>query len=247
MTTPDGVLPVYGVKYGLYGSTAVGRALGALMTTPSSNLLAHEHAMIAKRSIESFDVIDGALRKTPQPGTFPEGNHLSDQLAMVAHIIAARQALGVKRQVFFVSMGGFDTHDNQNDSHPRLMGLVGDAMAAFYSATVEMGIADKVTSFTASDFGRTLVSNSRGSDHGWGGSHFVLGGAVNGGRFVGPAPVPAHHGPDDVGQGRLLPALAVEQYAGTLARWFGVSAAQLPSVLPRLGQFTQQDLGFMQL
>jgi uncharacterized protein (DUF1501 family) len=163
----------------------------------------------------------------------------------VAKMIAARGATGAKRQVFFVSLGGFDTHDSLATAHPALMASVGNALAAFYQATLELGVADQVTTFTGSDFGRTLVSNTDGSDHGWGNMQFVLGGGVLGKSYVGTAPVPANNGPDDVGQGRLLPALAIEQYAATLAGWFGVSASDQASVLPNLGNFTTRNLGFM--
>ena len=243
--TTSGPVPVTGIKSPLFGSSAASQALRQLMTASSPHWLASEHARIAQRSIQSGELLTSALAGTPVPTPFPTGNRLADQLALVARMIAARQQLGAKRQVFFVSIGGFDTHDNQLGVHPGLLGQVGNALAAFYRATEVLGIASQVTAFTASDFGRTLVSNNDGSDHGWGAAQFVLGGAVQGGRFVGPAPLPANNGPDDVGQGRLLPALAVEQYAGTLARWFGVSASDLPLVLPRLSQFSEKDLGFM--
>ena len=118
-------------------------------------------------------------------------------------------------------------------------------MSAFYQATVELGVANSVTTFTGSDFGRTLLSNSDGSDHGWGGMHFVLGGAVLGKSFVGSAPVLGNNGVDDVGQGRLLPTLSVDQLGGTLANWFGVSTTDQAAVLPNLGNFSTKNLGFM--
>ncbi|MEI6419854.1 MAG: DUF1501 domain-containing protein, partial [Sphingomonadales bacterium] len=157
------------------------------------------------------------------------------------------QELGAKRQVFFVSLGGFDLHSGLLATQPILLGRVADAMRAFYDATVELGVANRVTAFTASDFGRTLVSNSNGSDHGWGSMHFVMGGAVNGRNFYGRPPVLADNGPDDVGQGRLLPAISVDQYAATLASWFGVSAADMPSVLPFIGNYpaASRNLGFI--
>ncbi|MGP1628780.1 MAG: DUF1501 domain-containing protein [Giesbergeria sp.] len=245
--TPSGPIPVNGARGWLFGSAEACQALRQLMMGASPHLLANEHARVAKRSIESGELVSSALAAAQVPTTFPTGSPLADQLALVARMIASRQALGAKRQVFFVSIGGFDTHDSQQAVHPGLLGQVGAAMAAFYQATVALGVDSQVTAFTASDFGRTLVSNNDGSDHGWGAAHFALGGAVLGGRFVGPAPVPGNNGPDDVGQGRLLPALAVEQYAGTLARWFGVPASDLPLVLPRLSRFSEQDLGFMRV
>jgi uncharacterized protein (DUF1501 family) len=120
-----------------------------------------------------------------------------------------------------------------------------DALAAFHAATQELGVANAVTSFTASDFGRTLTGNNDGSDHGWGSMHFVLGGAVKGKAFYGTAPVVASDGPDDVGQGRLLPTTSVDQYAATLGRWLGIADADLLQLLPNLANFSQRNLGFM--
>ncbi len=243
----SGPVLINGIQSPLFGSSAASQALRQLMTAPSAHLMENEHARVAKRSIDSGGLLSTALAGAPLPTPFPDKNRLASQLGLVARMIASRQQLGARRQVFFVSIGGFDTHDNQVKNHPGLLGQVGDAMAAFYRATQSLGVASQVTAFTASDFGRTLVSNDDGSDHGWGSSQFVMGGAVNGGRFVGPAALPANDGPDDVGQGRLLPALAVEQYAATLAQWFGVPASDLPMVLPRISQFSERDLGFMTL
>jgi len=125
------------------------------------------------------------------------------------------------------------------------MAAVGPALAAFHAATVELGVAGSVTSFTASDFGRTLTTDGDGSDHGWGSMHFVLGGAVHGRSFYGTPPVVANNGPDDVGQGRLLPSMAVDQFGATLASWFGVSDAELATVLPNIGNYTLRNLGFL--
>ena len=162
---------------------------------------------------------------------------------MVARLIKGRSVLGSKRQVFLVSLGGFDLHDNLIAQQAVLLGRVSEAMTAFYNATVEMGVADRVTGFTASDFGRTLTSNGDGSDHGWGGHHVVVGGAVKGQAFYGtPPPVSVGNTGTvqdqwHVGQGRLLPSTSVDQYAATLARWFGVADKELDSILPNLRHF----------
>ena len=243
--TPNGPVPVAGIKNPLFGSAACSQALQALMTQARSHLFESEHTRVASRSISANDQLSAALSGVNVTTVFPTGNSLGDQLKMVARMIAARGATGAKRQVFLVSLGGFDNHDSLATAHPALMANVGNALAAFYQSTVELGVAGQVTTFTGSDFGRTLVSNTDGSDHGWGGMQFVLGGAVLGKSYVGTAPVLANNGPDDVGQGRLLPAFAVEQYAATLARWFGVSATDQASVLPNLVNFTTRDLGFM--
>ena len=130
-------------------------------------------------------------------------------------------------------------------AHADLLGELDAALAAFYRATVELGVAGSVTTFTASDFGRTYASNGDGSDHGWGNHHLVVGGAVSGGRIYGDMPVLQVDGPDDVGDGRWIPTTAVDEYAATLARWFGVASSDLPLVLPNLGRFRRNDLGFM--
>ena len=243
--TSNGPVPVTGIKSPLFGSAACSQALQALMTQARSHLFESEHTRVAGRSISASDQLVSALGTVNVTTTFPAGNSLGDQLKMVARMIAARGATGAKRQVFFVSLGGFDMHDSLATAHPTSMTNVGNALAAFYQATLELGVSEQVTTFTGSDFGRTLVSNTDGSDHGWGNMQFVLGGGVLGKSFVGTAPVLASNGPDDVGQGRLLPALAVEQYAATLAGWFGVSATDQASVLPNLANFTTRNLGFM--
>ena len=243
--TPSGPVPVAGIKSPLFGSAACSQALQALMTQPRTHLFESEYTRVTSRSIAANDQLVSALAGANVSTTFPTGNSLGDQLKMVARLIAARGATGAKRQVFFVSLGGFDNHDGLAGQHPGLMATVGDALAAFYQSTVELGVADQVTTFTGSDFGRTLASNNDGSDHGWGSMHFVLGGRVLGQSYVGAAPALANNGPDDVGQGRLLPAIAVDQLASTLATWFGVSASDQASVLPNLGNFSAHDLGFM--
>ena len=160
-------------------------------------------------------------------------------------MVAARGSLGLSRQVFLVSLGGFDLHDNLVENHPGLLTQVGDALRAFYDATVELGVSDKVTTFTASDFGRTLSINGDGSDHGWGGVHVVLGGAVNGRAYYGKAPAVAVNGPDDIGQGRLVPTTSVDQFGATLARWLGVSDTDIATVMPNVGNFDTRYLGFV--
>lgn len=181
---------------------------------------------------------------------FPGGT-LGDQLKQVAKLIKLRGTTGIRRQVFFCSLGGFDTHGSQSWQHWDLLSQVGDAMAAFYKCTEqELGIADNVTSFTLSDFGRTLQPSGSGCDHGWGSHHLVLGGAVQGGRIHGAFPSMALGGPDDSGsRGAFIPTTSTEQYAATLAKWLGVTDPDLPLVFKNLydniGLFGTADLGFM--
>jgi uncharacterized protein (DUF1501 family) len=244
----SGSVPLLGLKSPLFGSSAASAALRTLITEPRTNMLENEYNLISKRSIEAHEVLTAALASAPALATvFPTGNSLADQLKMVARMISASAALGTKRQVFFVSLGGFDNHDAMLTSHPVLMTKLGNALAAFHAATAELNVASQVTSFTASEFGRTLTGNSTGSDHGWGSMHFVMGGAVKGKRFYGTAPVLANGGPDDVGQGRLLPTTSVEQLAATLGTWLGVSDSELLAMLPNLSNYNSstRNLGFV--
>ena len=232
----------------LFSSAAANTALRSMIVAPQTRLLENEYTRLTKRSLDTYSQVSVALGGGPAITTpFPTGNSLADQLRIVARLISVSQELGAKRQVFFVSLGGFDLHDNLVGTQPVLLGRVADAMRAFYDATVELGVASRVTSFTASDFGRTLVNNVGGSDHGWGSNHFVMGGAVNGGRFYGAPPVLANNGPDDVGQGRLLPTTSVDQYAATLANWFGITAGNMGTVLPSIGNYSAaaRNLGFI--
>ena len=223
----------------LFGSSLAASTLRSLMTGTNSNLLANEHARISKRALDTYAQVNGALAGAPTANfpLFPTGNSLADQLRIVARLISVSQELGARRQVFFVSLGGFDMHDGLVAQHPTQIGLVASAIRAFYDTMAGLNIADKVTTFTASDFGRTLQSNDDGSDHGWGSHHFVVGGAVNGQRFYGAPPAIGSNTPDDVGQGRLLPGIAVDQYASTLASWFGVSGSDMSTVLPNINNY----------
>ena len=171
---------------------------------------------------------------------------LSRQLFAVAKMIEGRATLGLRRQVFFAQTGGFDNHQNQIVDQADRFAEVGPALRAFYNAIVALGVQDQVTLFTLSDFGRTLRVNDGGSDHAWGNHHIVLGGAVNGGQTFGTFPNQALGGPDDTDRdGRWIPTTAVDQYAATLAKWFGVPDADIPAVVPNIARFPTRDLGFM--
>ena len=239
------------VQYQIGGSTAAGInglnnvynvgganvALNALLQETRQNLFEREQVKVSTRSIAARDAINNAIGIAPAFTTPFPGTGIGNQLQTVARIIAGRDFIGARRQVFFVSMGGFDHHDGLNAGHGALMTQLGAAVAAFQAATTQLGIADKVTLFTGSDFGRTLTSNGDGSDHGWGSHHFVVGGAVRGGDFYGRFPLIGVGNSDEVGQGRLLPDVAVDQVAGTLGRWFGVSDTDLLTLMPNLKNF----------
>jgi uncharacterized protein (DUF1501 family) len=240
----NGAVAVNSITRPLYGSQACATALRSLITAERTHWMEAELNRVVRRSVDAQVGLSAALAGVPAFATPFETTGLSTQLQMVAKLIAARHGLGAKRQVYFVSIGGFDLHDGLVAQHPLLMTQVNDALASFYAATVELGVAEQVTTFTASDFGRTLTSNGDGSDHGWGSHHFVMGGAVKGGRFYGTLPSVSVNGPDDVGQGRLLPTTSVDQLAATLATWMGVSSTDLPLVLPQIANYTQRDLGY---
>ena len=203
------------------------------------------YADVQRRAVETIDLVQGAL---DDPGrqrvttVFPQ-SQLGNQLRTVAEMIAARDTLQMERQIFFVATGGFDTHDDQVLLQPGLLGGISDAVAAFYDATIELGVSNAVTTFSMSDFGRTLTSNGDGSDHGWGGHSFVVGDAVAGQDIYGIFPDLSLGSFDDVGGGRMIPTTSADQYAASLSRWFGVDESDMVSVAPNIGNFIQQDLG----
>jgi uncharacterized protein (DUF1501 family) len=186
--------------------------------------------------------------------TFPNTS-LGRQLLQIARLIALRDTLSMKRQIFFAQVGSFDTHSNQTGTQSTLLQQVSQAINAFYNATVELGVQSNVTTFTLADFGRTFQPagsgvNTVGSDHAWGNHHFIVGGAVKGGDFYGAYPTLAMGGPDDTDsgsnpRGRWIPTTSVEQYAATLGLWYGLSASDLPLVFPSIGRFASSNLGFM--
>jgi uncharacterized protein (DUF1501 family) len=265
-----GAVRIYSVGNTTYpfGFESVGTAMKNLTTSIGrSHQLENEYNRVTGRAVGAEEAISAAINSTNSTNNvyaapysnFANDNPLATQLRMVARLIAARTTLGNKRQVFMVSLGGFDLHDNLVSGHEKNMGRVSSAMKTFYDTMKTLGVGDKVTAFTASDFGRTLSSNGDGSDHGWGSHHFIVGDAVNGKNFYGYAP-PVSVGntaaPQDqwhVGQGRLLPTTSVDQYAATLATWFGVDASELegngslsnPGILPNLKNFGVSPSGVM--
>ena len=263
----NGAVKINSVTGDVYGSAAVKGAMGQLVQQARTHVLENEYNRVTRRAVASEGAITAAIGTNASADARPEfapftglaDNSLASQMKLVARLIAARGSLGVKRQVFFVSLGGFDLHDDLLTRHVTNMRRVSDAMSAFYQTTANLGVASDVTAFTASDFGRTLTGNGDGSDHGWGSHHWVVGGAVKGKAFYGtPPPVSVGNtaAPEDqwhVGQGRLLPSTAVDQYAATLAKWFGVEDREMVGVLPNINRFGAAggrtdypiDLGFL--
>lgn len=244
----NGSVAIGGISGTLFGSSSVASAaLRSIITEGGSHLIAQDLADTTKRSIDANAQLSSALAAAPD-FTIPTAlatSTLASQLRVVSRVIASRSALGNKRQIFFVSLGGFDTHDFELTVQPGLHTQVAGAMSYFYDNMLSLGLSDNVTSFTASDFGRTLTSNGDGSDHGWGSHHFIMGGAVKGRNYYGTFPIMGLNNNDEVGSGRLLPTTSVDQYAATLARWFGVSDADMRLVLPNIGNFANNNLGFM--
>jgi uncharacterized protein (DUF1501 family) len=230
----------------IYNSTIAGDALRQLVTENRWHVFETTQNAITARAITTGEVVSGALASQgPALATVFPDHDLGQQARMVAQLIRVRQSLGHRRQIFFLQTGGWDFHDDLlADQSPRLTAVDG-AFSALYAATVEMGVASSVTMFTVSDFGRALQTNGRGSDHGWGGHHIVLGGAVAGRRVYGSWPTVALGGPEDIGQGRLVPTTSIDQYAATLARWFGADASVLGTICPNLSRFPTSNLGFL--
>jgi uncharacterized protein (DUF1501 family) len=244
----SGSVSISGISGSLFGSASAGSAaLRNIIGAGGSNLIAQDLADTTNRSIDANATLSAAVATAPDftlPATLTTSG-VAAQLRVVSRMIASRAALGVKRQIFFVGIGGFDTHDNQLTTQPGLHAQVAGALAYFYDNMTTLGLSNNVTAFTASDFGRTLTSNGDGSDHGWGSHHFVVGGAVKGRNYYGTFPIMGLNNNDEVGSGRLLPTTSVDQYAATMARWFGVSDSNLSLVLPNIGNFATSNLGFM--
>ena len=209
----------------------------------TSNLFGADVVDVMRASLDTNELLEAEFANPGDPMTaFPPDSSLAGQLNVVARMIARNETFGMKRQIFFVATGGFDTHSNQAEVLPALQADVASSIRAFHDSMIELGLQDKVTTFTASDFGRTLGLNNSGSDHGWGSHHLVVGGAVNGGRILGNIPPPAFEHQQDAGRGRLIPELSVDQYAAALGRWYGLSESQLQDVLPGLANFDSTAL-----
>jgi uncharacterized protein (DUF1501 family) len=256
----DGPVAVNGLNGSNYFGSNAGPALlrRSLADAGNSAALQAEVVRVMQRSISASAVLQTVLPgvNVPaipatliSPGTGSTAtlntDALARQLRMVAQMIGAGPTLGMRRQVFMVSMGGFDTHANQMRDQPSQMARVALSVDYFLSALTTMGLLDNVVLFSASDFGRTLLSNGQGSDHGWGSHHFVAGGQVRGRNLYGRFPSTALGSADDVGSGRLLPATSVTEYAASLGRWMGLSNADVASVLPNIGNFSQAGVGFL--
>jgi uncharacterized protein (DUF1501 family) len=238
------------------------------------NMQAQSFGKVAEHAIQTSALLNNAIGATsatnfwttpfpatitPPTGGNPFNSSLSPQLKMIARLIeagsrpTANGGFGMKRQIFFCQIGGYDLHSNQTPgagsttvgSHANLLAELSQTLYAFQRAIEQLGLSNSVTTFTSSDFGRTFPSNGQGSDHGWGSHHFILGGAVKGQRTYGKFPALAVNGPDDTSTGRWIPTTAVDQYCSTLASWFGVDNSNLATVFPNIGRFSTPNLGFL--
>jgi uncharacterized protein (DUF1501 family) len=218
-----------------------------LLTFDSGLSMVQAANAVTGQAVKFATVLSSALKSIPPLMTQFPGSYLGQQLQQVAQVISARSALGVQRQIFFCSVGGFDTHSDQLPQQVALLSDVSKSMSSFYQATQELGVANQVTQFTLSEFSRTMEpGSSGGSDHAWGSHQMILGGAVQGNAIYGTFPTLALGGPNDADQnGRWIPTTALDQYAATLATWFGVSAANLPSIFSNLTNFPTSNLGFL--
>jgi len=202
---------------------------------------------ITTRGNTYANTLTGLLQTSSLTTAFPANNPLAAQLQTVANVMSVRSQLGLTRQIFFCDFGSFDTHGAQLETQQLLLQQLSQAVLAFYQATQELGIAQSVTTFTASEFGRTLnPSGTDGSDHAWGNHHFIMGGGVQGGKFYGTFPSLVLGSENDANQrGTLIPTTSIAQYGATLAQWFGVSAANLPAIFPNIANFTSSNIGFL--
>jgi uncharacterized protein (DUF1501 family) len=255
-------------------------ALMKILGLPYTNLQAQAYAGVVEHAINASSLLNNAISNTAATNYWSNGfptkitpppptggaaftSSLSPQLQMVARLIAAGSTavanggFGMKRQIFFCQVGGYDLHTGQTNytdtnpnnvllgAHTNLLAELSQSMYAFQRAMEQLGLANSVTSFTASDFGRTFPSNGQGSDHGWGSHHLILGGAVNGQRTYGQFPALTVNGPNDTSTGRWIPTTAIDQYFATLATWFGVDPGNLSTVFPNIGRFASPNLGFI--
>ncbi len=213
------------------------RMVDELLAVQQQNIFRREYATRLRSAIDAQAVFVDALQTAPTLSTPFSANYFSQSLRQIARVIGARDALGVNRQTFFVTVGGWDHHDDVLDNQAAMLPMISAGLKEFRDALVELQVFDEVTTFTTSDFGRTLTSNGKGSDHGWGGHHIAMGGSVNGGSIFGDYPLLSASSPLDVGRGVYAPTTSVDEYFAELATWFGVPASDLDLVLPNVRSF----------
>jgi len=221
------------------------KAIAAITNNDAGHLLANHYRDTMRRSLVVGEELGRVLDSSSEVEVGFPATDLGGAMKMVARMISHRNSLNLRRQIFFVGFGGWDTHGDQAARHPALLRSLSESLGAFYSATEQLGVASKVTTFTAADFGRTLTTNGDGTDHGWGGHQIAMGGAVKGNSIYGKMPEIQIEGPQDSGRGRLIPTTSVDQYAATLARWYGLPESNMRDVFPNLQNFNETNIGFL--
>jgi uncharacterized protein (DUF1501 family) len=222
-----------GTPYGSFKKSI----LDGILAVSQENILRREYARRFRAAIDTQAVFTEAMQSAPTLQTPFSGGSFSQSLRQIARVISVRDALGATRQTFFVTVGGWDHHDEVLDNQAAMLPAISTGLAEFRDALAELGILDAVTTFTTSDFARTLTSNGKGSDHGWGGHHIVMGGSVSGGAIYGTYPELSASSPLDVGRGVYAPTTSVDEYFAELALWFGVPPSDLATILPNVGTF----------
>lgn len=251
LTEPLAVNPWSGVSnfeyYNENWSTARRATWEQMLALSRSHILASQLASTTTDIKNRLDALRSAWLNSPTLLTpYDTNNDLAQQLHAAAKLISIRETLGMKRQIFFVAMGGFDTHGDQLNTHAARLGKLDSALDSFYKMTQELGVENTVTTFTASEFGRSLTTNGDGTDHAWGSHALAMGGAVAGGQIIGQLPAYVLNGPDDAeDDGRFIPTIATDQYGATLAKWMGVDDTDLNDIFPHLNNFSTKDLGFL--
>ncbi|MEM9887652.1 MAG: DUF1501 domain-containing protein [Bacteroidota bacterium] len=247
----DGSVSIYGFNGSHPFLQTMTQDVSDMMNKQYEDIFKDAYKGVLSRSVNSNEVFNAAIANIANvPLNFTTENPLSQDLRMIAQTIAAREDLGAKRQIFFVELGGFDNHDELLNNHELLMTTVDQALSEFYAATKALGVCECVTTFTISDFARTLTSNGNGTDHGWGGNALVMGGAVNGRAMYGEYPILSLNTNIEVGGGILIPTTSADEYFAEICLWFGISPNDLSLILPNIGNFydvasNQAPIGFM--
>ncbi|TAF44368.1 MAG: DUF1501 domain-containing protein [Sphingobacteriales bacterium] len=227
------------------------KAIDSMLAQEYANVMDRTYSRMKRNSLDAYSIFSQAT-SSPLPADQLGNGELGNSLRQIAKVIAGRNVLGVKRQIFYVQWGGWDFHDGVIDNMAVMIPIISNAMKAFYDLLKAMGVENNVTTFSASEFGRSITSNAKGSDHAWGGHQFVMGGAVNGKRVFGSYPDIYKGNPLDSGDGRglMIPTISVDEHSAELALWMGASKSDLPLILPNIGNFynttsTSNPLGFM--
>ncbi|MEM7100070.1 MAG: DUF1501 domain-containing protein [Pseudomonadota bacterium] len=238
MDAEDGARTVGGYDNDSFRST-----LDALLDVNHQDPFRQAYRTSLRGAIDSGVELTTALEAATPLNTTFSATPFSQSLRQIARVISARDQIGASRQTFFVTVGGWDHHDEVLNNQANMLPGISQGLSEFHAALVELGMLDNVTTFTISDFGRTLTSNGRGSDHGWGGHQIIMGGRLNGGQIFGQYPDTTIDSELDLGRGRFLPTTSTDEVYADLALWFGISPNDLPTILPNIGRFTDPASG----